>query len=109
MEVLILREFTCSKEDGSRDLAPGDTFDVPDRLIDALEKGGYVRRPPALVPAASPRGGKRSASPPEAPLLAPQAPETVAGEASSDAAPEEAARAAAAASEPAAAGANEQG
>jgi hypothetical protein len=44
MRVEILKPFTCSRDGGSTDLKPGIIFDVPDRLIDALDRGGYVRR-----------------------------------------------------------------
>lgn len=39
MLVDILRPFVCK----SRDLKPGDSFDLPDHLVDRLVSDGYVR------------------------------------------------------------------
>lgn len=43
MLVQIVKSFVCSVDDGAHDLVPGMTFNVPDRLIEMLERDGYVR------------------------------------------------------------------
>lgn len=76
MRVEILRPFVCSTPAGSRELAPGDRFDVPDRLIAALTASGYVRPAEdlAIRPTIAPQMPANGPTVARAPIPAPALP-----------------------------------